>query len=41
MVQNSKTLQLLKKWNEGEIHEEPKKKVKKEIKNDFDASAKN
>lgn len=41
MVQNSKTLQLLKKYNDGEIIEDTKKKVKKEAKHEFDASAKN
>lgn len=40
MVQNSKTLTLLKKYNDGEIIEE-KKSFKKESRKDFDASAKN
>jgi len=40
MVQNSKTLTLLKNYNDGEIIEE-KKSFKKESRKDFDASAKN
>lgn len=40
MVQNSKTLQLLQKYNEGEVIED-KKSNKKEVNREFDASAKN
>lgn len=40
MVSNSKTLTLLKKYNDGDIIEE-KKKTKKEFTREFDASAKN
>ena len=40
MVQNSKTVQLLQKYNDGEIIEE-KKSTKKQVHREFDASAKN
>ena len=40
MVQNSKTVQLLQKYNEGEVIEE-KKSTKKQVHREFDASAKN
>lgn len=41
MVQNSKTLQLLKKYNDGQVIEETKKKVDNRHMQEFDASAKN
>ena len=40
MVQNSKTVQLLQKYNDGEVIEE-KKSTKKSVHREFDASAKN
>lgn len=39
-MQNSKTVQLLKKYNEGDILQE-RKSSKKDVNREFDASAKN
>jgi hypothetical protein len=40
MVQNSKTVDLLKRFNDGEIDAKDKK-AKRTVQKDFDASAKN